>query len=226
MQQIGGFNMRGEEMWEQGLFGDYTSPVLAYAPAGGRFALSRVLLHSSAIPDQPISPDEVSSQTVVVYQTGTGKQLLHADCSPVERASQNFTLAPDGLALAVIHANAIEIYNLPPLTSKDQSDLQLARTLAPPDTNLPVNFARASSSAREADPSTAPPDRPGPQLPTHAAANTQAPPAPTPAAQPASASTQTSGDTAPEQHRAAPTLYTLPTDHPPTTSKNPQEDPQ
>ena len=222
--------MRGEEMWEQGLFGDYTSPVLAYAPAGGRFALSRVMLRSSAIPDQPISADEVSSQTVVVYQTGTGKQLLHADCSPVERASQNFTLAPDGRALAVIHGDAIEIYNLPPLTSKDQSDLQLARTIAPPDTDLPVNFTRASSAAPEDDLSTTQQDKPGPQLPAPAAANTQSSPpsdaAAQTATQPAPTPTQTSGDTAPEQHRAPPTLYTLPTDKAPAAPKNPQENPQ
>ncbi len=66
-QQLGGFNMRGEEMWEQGLFGNYTSPGLAFAPSGGRFALSRVLLRNSIIPDQPISADEISAQTVVVY---------------------------------------------------------------------------------------------------------------------------------------------------------------
>jgi hypothetical protein len=66
-QQIGGFNMRGEEMWEQGLFGDFVAPSIAFAPAGGRFALSRLLLRTSAIADQPITADEVSSQTVVVY---------------------------------------------------------------------------------------------------------------------------------------------------------------
>ena len=54
-QQVGGFNMRGEEMWEQGIFGDYISPSLAYAPAGGRFALSRILLKNSVIADQPLS---------------------------------------------------------------------------------------------------------------------------------------------------------------------------
>jgi len=81
-QQLGGFNMRGEEMWEQGLFGDFIAPSIAYAPAAGRFALSRILLRVSAVADQPISSDEVNAQAVVVYQTGTGKQLLRADCSP------------------------------------------------------------------------------------------------------------------------------------------------
>src|SRR5271168_5315820 len=108
-QQLGGFNMRGEEMWEQGLFGDFIAPSLAYAPAGGRFALSRIMVRSSAVADQPISSDEVSAQAVVVYQTNSGKQLLRADCSPVERAGQNFALSPNGLSLAVVHADAIAI---------------------------------------------------------------------------------------------------------------------
>ena len=73
-------------------------PTFAFAPAAGRFALSRVLdpqLRQS--PTQPISADEISAQTVVVYQTDSGKQLLRVDCSPVDRAGQNFALSPDGL---------------------------------------------------------------------------------------------------------------------------------
>ena len=155
--------MRGEEMWEQGLFGDFMAPSIAYAPAGGRFALSRVTLRSSAIADQPISSDQVSGQNVVVYQTGTGKQLLRSDCSPVERAGQNFTLSPNGLALAVVHNDAIEIYNLPPLTTKDESDLKLAHSIAPPENNLPVRFpGLATLSDADAE------GQPIPQLPDDA----------------------------------------------------------
>src|SRR5882757_9051152 len=150
-QQLGGFNMRGEEMWEQGLFGDFIAPSIAYAPAGGRFALSRIMLHSSFIADQPISSDQVSCQNVVVYQTGTGKPLLRADCSPVQRAGQNFALSPNGLALAVLHADAIEIYNLPPLTTKDESDLKLAHSIAPPENNLPVRFPGLTTLASTED---------------------------------------------------------------------------
>jgi hypothetical protein len=227
MQQIGGFNMRGEEMWEQGLFGDFIAPSLTYAPAGGRFALSRVMLRGSAVPDQPISSDEVSTQTVVVYQTNSGKQLLRADCSPVERAGQNFALSPNGLALAVVHADAIEIYSLPPLTTKDEAAVKLARTSAPAENDLPVQFTVATPSSTDAD--SAPEPNPQPATPTTQPAATNALPnsnpsqpvssntAPTPAA------TQPSGDASPDQHRSAPTLYTLPDDKPPA---NPKDTPQ
>jgi hypothetical protein len=229
MQQIGGFNMRGEEMWEQGLFGDFIAPSMAYAPAGGRFALSRIMLRHSAIPDQMISNDEISSQTVVVYQTGTGKQLIHADCSPVERAGQNFTLSPNGLALAVVHGDAIEIYTLPPLTDKDEVALKLAQTSAPAENNLPVRFTAPVPSSTDAD-AAAPQPSPQPAAVPTTTADTPPPSnQPSPSTQPTTPApeaaqplppalnetpdSQPSGDPAPEQqHRTPPTLYTLPDD--------------
>jgi hypothetical protein len=244
-QQLGGFNMRGEEMWEQGLFGDFIAPSIAYAPTSGRFALSRVMLRTSAVADQPISSDEVSAQTVVVYQTGTGKQLLRTDCSPVERAGQNFALSPNGLGLAVVHADAIEIYNLPPLTTKDESDLKLARSIAPPENNLPIQFTgKATLSSTDTDTTSQPspqpaatntsPDSTQPatsnQTTTQPAAQTTPPTQtrnseatpPQPVASPAPAA-QPSGDTPPEQHRTPPTLYNLPDDkRPPSPKDTPQ----
>jgi hypothetical protein len=223
-------------MWEQGLFGDFVAPSLAYAPAGGRFALSRVLLRISAVPDQPISADEVSTQSVVVYQTNTGKQLLRADCSPVERAGQNFTLSPNGLALAVVHADAIEIYNLPPLSTKDEAELKLAQSSAPEESNLPVRFsAQAAPSSAEADSANPSPPSPAPAAAPSAPSDDAnlpvlfSPPAAQPAQQPPpttqTPATQSSGDAPPEQHRAPPTLYNLPNDKVPASDK-PKETPQ
>jgi hypothetical protein len=244
VHEIGGFNMRGEEMWEQGLFGDFIAPSIAYAPAGGRFALSRILLRNSVIADQPISADEVSSQSVIVYQTGTGKQLLRADCSPVERAGQNFALSPNGLGLAVVHADAVEIYNLPPLTTKDEADVKLARSSEPPENNLPVRFtgraepspdatANADASDAQSNSQSNPPQPATPAAASNtggAANSTQtqsakpeaplASPQPAPI-DPAPSTQQPSGDPATGQRRAPPTLYNLPGDKPPDTPQKP-----
>jgi hypothetical protein len=223
---LGGFNMRGQEMWEQNLYGEYLAPSLVFAPASGRFAFSRILAHSTLVPDQPVSSDEIQSQSVVVYQTGSGKQILRAECSPVERAGQNFALAPDGLSLAVVHADAIEIYALPALTSKEQADLKLAEASAPPPNDIPVHFGSESAQAIEADSST-------PDNPSSTPATTEADPAGDrtslhpPAAQPdpPPAASQASGDSLPEQPRKPPTLYTLPTDKVPNAN-SPRTDPQ
>jgi hypothetical protein len=168
--------MRGQEMWEQGIFGDFIAPSLVYAPSSGRFALSRVLLHNSVVADQPIVPEEISSQTVVVYQTDSGKQILHVDCSPVERAGQNFALSPDGLSFAVVHADAIEIYHLPPLTSKEENAVKLAQTSAPPVNDLPVRFAnQPTPSAEEADSTVQPEAQPDNSVVSPTAAGNAAP---------------------------------------------------
>jgi hypothetical protein len=249
IQAFGGFNMRGQEMWEQGIFGDFIAPSLVYAPSSGRFAFSRILLHGSAVPDQPISSDEVGAQSVVVYQTNSGKQLLHAECSPVERAGQNFTLSPDGLSLALIHADAIEIYRLPPLSDKDETAIKLAQTSAPAETDLPVHFAeRPTPSSEEADSTVQPEAQPDNAI-TPATASKAAPNSPGQTSQPethpnaptsndldqttefpdrpaqASDAAQPSGDADPEAHRKPPTLYTLPTDKP-ANADRPKDTPQ
>lgn len=224
MHTLGGFNMRGEEMWEQNLIGDYLSPSLAFATSDGRFALSRVLTRSEFLPDQPISPDLVSSQTVVVMQASTGRQIFKTDCSPIARAGQNFALSPDGLSLAVVRADAIEIYPLPPLTGKEQSALKLAQASAPHQNDLPIRLNSDTETDAPTDAETAPaPSTTDAAQPAPAAASTQPE---TSTADSSAASANSAGaipassiqpvasgdDDALPGHRKPPTLYTLPTD--------------
>jgi hypothetical protein len=131
-QVLGGFNMRGEEMWQQNLQESYIAPAFAFAPHAGRFALSRLLTHSSVVQTSDIlMPELVAGQAIVVYQTDTGRQLLRIEATPVARAGQNFSLSPDGLTLAVIKTNAIEVYALPQLTPQDRDAVKLAESSAP-----------------------------------------------------------------------------------------------
>lgn len=227
-QVLGGFNMRGEEMWEQNLFGEFVASSFAFSPSSGRFALGRVLGTPFADGSAPIVPEAFTSQSVVVYQTETGKQILHIDCSPIARAGQNFALSPDGMNLAVIRENAVQIYSLPPLSATDQADIKEARALIPEQTTLTVDFSEPSSdnaaAAQEAEPSlpsmpegsdsaASKPALPKPDSPDASmAANV---PAATPVAAETpkpSASSVPAADAAPEEPRKPPTLYTLPTD--------------
>src|SRR6185437_10840438 len=106
---LGGFNLGGEEMWEQNLSGDFIATFMTFAPESGRFALGRVM-GNAAIDDLQGSGAGLTGQSVIVYQMESGKQLLHVDCSPVVRAGQNFALSPDGMSLAVVRENAVEIF--------------------------------------------------------------------------------------------------------------------
>lgn len=216
-QVLGGFNMRGEEMWEQTLPGDYVAQSMVFAASSGRFALGRVLGESSADDLQPVLESALTSQSVVVYQTESGKQILRVDCTPIARAGQNFALSPDGLSLAVVRGYAIELYGLPQLSTKELADIKEARRLVPQTSELPIEFAgpspvqaisppesdSASAKAASAD-SIALPEVP------KAASVPVAAPAPA-AVQPAVSRTAV-GDAAPEQRRKPPTLYTLPGD--------------
>ncbi len=154
---LAGFNLKGEEMWEQGLYESYVSPTFAFAPAAGRFALGRTLVSIALDADAPLPGSAVTGQEVRVYQNYNGKVLFKIDCSPVERAGQNFALSPDGLRLAVVretvvrHAatkdddaysqtsTAVEVYPLPALTDQDSAAVKEAEKLAPADTGARID---------------------------------------------------------------------------------------
>ncbi len=219
-QILGGFNMRGEETWEQNLYSDYISPTLVFSHSRGRFALGRVLVHSAATPDQPLLPEEMGTQTVVVYQAVSGRQILRVECSPIEPAGQNFALSPDGLHLALVRDNAIEIDTLPELTGKEDAEAKLAEADAPEDTVLPVHFSADqetladSDSAADTTSDTVGSSSQVDNLTQGAAtASASTTPASESTAIAPSASTA-GGDPAPNQPRQRPTLYTLPTDPP------------
>ena len=147
-QVMGGFNLRGEEMWEQVFPESYIAPAFSLAPAAGRFALGRVLVSSALLEMSTLSPDLLTGQTVTVYSIDSGRQLLHAECGPVQRAGPNFDLTPDGLQLAVIHNEAIEIYKLPPISGAEQAALRKAAALAPATADGPVRLKRTSAGGK------------------------------------------------------------------------------
>ncbi|WP_260706425.1 hypothetical protein [Edaphobacter flagellatus] len=221
-QIIGGFNMRGEEMWEQNLTETYLAPSFAFAPAAGRFAFSRILTHTSLVAEESLQPELVAGQDIVVYQNESGRQVLHTDATPVARAGQNFALSPDGMSLAVIHTDTIDIYSLPPLSGKDREAMKLAEAAAPKPEPAPVSQALVVSPPSAAETpaaNLAPPEPKAPAAAAPSAADTAAAesaqpettPKPAAEAQP-DASAQTSGSDAsdadaPPKPRKPPTLY-------------------
>ncbi len=208
---IGGFNMHGEQVWQQNFMDAHAFPNFAFAPAGGRFALSRNIVASTAGITVDFAPSQFTTQEIRVYQMYNGKQLLRVEASPVQRVGQNYDLSPEGLRLAVLHAEAVELYRLPALSREDEVGIRAAKALQPEDTRAPVNLA---SHVRPAVPATSA------VVPGNSAkvAEPVAPSiAPTPALKPEPAATAPLGDVPAEtgERRKPPTLYTLPTDKPP-----------
>jgi hypothetical protein len=184
------------------------------------------MLRSPFTGAEEIDPQDMASQNVIVYQTESGKQIFKMDCSPIERAGQNFALSPDGLSLGVVADGAVEVYDLPPLTSKEQAAIKLAQASAPPINQLPVQLAAQtappSDSSSNAETQPAQPDSSSKAAPVAAPASqaetdttnspgkTPGPPATPPSA--AAPTQDASGDAQSEESRKPPTLYTLPND--------------
>jgi hypothetical protein len=233
-QVLAGFNMRGEEMWEQNMPETYVAPTFDYAPRAGRFVLSRVLTHSSVVQGGDIlMPELVSGQSIVVYQTDSGRQVLRIDASPVVRAGQNFALSPDGLSLAVVRGDAIEIHSLPPLTPKEREAVQKAEVSAPGDDGGSPGMlgdqgtASDAAAVRPAEAAPSPPAAPAVDAAANAPIASQStPPAAPETAPPANTASgplpdkpsplagdekQTNTDEAP---RKPPTLYNEPGEKP------------
>jgi hypothetical protein len=165
---LAGFNMKGEEMWQQNFSDTHVNPTFAFAPEAGRFALGRTIVSGDFDPELPLPAAVVTGQEVRVYQTYDGKQLLRIGCTPVERAGQNFSLSPDGLRLAVVRETmvrhpatkdnaaysqletAAEVYALPELTPQDRAAVKEAQTLAPEDTGARIDLALQRGSGASA----------------------------------------------------------------------------
>jgi hypothetical protein len=228
-QVVAGFNMRGEEMWEQNLSETYIAPTFAFAPKGGRFVLSRVLTHSSVVQTGDIlMPELVAGQSIVVYQTDSGRQILKVDAAPVVRAGQNFALAPDGMTLALVQGSEIDLYNLPSLSAKEREAVKLAEASAPQDDGAPMQLGETPAESTSAlQPSAAATPDPAATNASSSAAPEAAPPS-TPESSSSAASAPeekqdkqsaqnkpSADDQAPaESPRKPPTLYNEPGDKP------------
>jgi hypothetical protein len=215
---LAGFNLKGDEMWQQNFTDTQVNPTFSFAPAAGRFALGRTIVSMGVEPDSPLPASMVLGQEVRVYQSYSGRQLFKIDLTPVERAGQNFALSADGIRLAVVRENlvhhavskdsdaytrreaGVEVYTLPSLTKEDQAAVKEAEARAPADTGAKIDDALRRVSAEEA------------KVASGAAAATVATPVAIPGdtatnEQGAGDPTTAEGDAEPTAPRKPPTLY-------------------
>jgi hypothetical protein len=224
-QDFAGFNLQGEEMWQQNFYESYVSPLFAFAPAAGRFALGRTLVSNPIDPDMPLPASIVSAQEVRVYQTYSGKQLMRIDLTPVVRSGQNFALSPNGMKLAVVrealvhHGGTkddaaytqveagVEVYPLPPLTDDDRAVLKKTEAQAPADTGARIDLslerirdAGATAAGKAGDSPAA--------VPRTAVVDSGLPEAPAPTKEAGAAPAPVpEGDAVPSAPRKPPTLF-------------------
>jgi hypothetical protein len=219
-------------MWQQNFLDSHVGPTFAFAPAAGRFALGRTIVSTPLEPDVPLAAGTVVAQEVRVYQSYDGKILFKIECTPVERAGQNFAMSDDGMRLAVVRETqvrhsatkdydaymetqaAVEVYSLPELTKEDTAALKAAEKLAPEDSGVRIDLALMKSSggsgSAQNGAAAAPPeplDVPAPAPPVEAGTPSPAVAGTQPAGDAADAGNATTDDSAPAESRKAPTLY-------------------
>jgi hypothetical protein len=150
----------GHETWEEP-FGEFAqTPAFEFAPAAGRFAMLRTstVEVSESGPGGSNLGHTTTNQEVRVYQTESGDLLLRLPMSPVFRVPENFDLAEDGRALAVLHDDEIQVWTLPAPSKKDVQDLAEVMQFAPPANELPVSLrkiAEETAAAARSDTATA-----------------------------------------------------------------------
>jgi hypothetical protein len=206
---LGGFNLSGEQMWQQDLREPQAFPNFAVAPAAGRFALSRNLVAPGAGITVEFAPSAFTAQEIRVYQMYNGKQLLTVQATPVQRAGGNYDLSPEGMRLAVLQEDAVMVYRLPAPTPADAAGVKAAQALVPARIDAPVLLM---SHGR---PGVLPGDN---QTANQAAQHAVVVPLKSPTAVapilPESSHDDVAAGEGTGEPRKAPTLYTLPGDQP------------
>jgi hypothetical protein len=149
---LGGFNMKGEQMWVQSLSTGVRMPFLASAPATGRFAMSRLLFPFTPTDLSTLLPDQFSGQEITVTQTWNGQELFRLQVTPIQRTGQNFDLSPDGLTLVLLREGYIELFQLPGLTDKDRVQIAKEALLVPEKNDAEIRLASRSAPSPERKP--------------------------------------------------------------------------
>ena len=143
---LSAYGFDGQLNWQQALGGEALQPpTFVSAPEAGRFAMSRLLAssNSSSVGSMRLD-DGTLSQNIRVIATVSGDPLLSIPCVPAARTPENFDLSSDGRTLAVLAADTIDLYTLPPLSEREHKDLVDAETMLPPRSTGPVILRRIS----------------------------------------------------------------------------------
>lgn len=111
------FSLDGKRLWSYRWDSHYIWPTTADSADGRRIAFSVLRVAHAIGAMEPFDETEVQAQRVEVLDADTGKLELTQFAKPILSAGQNYALSPDGSRFAVLRENAIEVYDLPALTT-------------------------------------------------------------------------------------------------------------
>lgn len=107
-------NADGKLLWESWWANNQIWPAFANSRDGSRFAVSRLRATHGVNALDAIGDDDIKGQALQVLDPIGGSILLSVNVTPAVSSAENFALSPSGNKFAVLTADAIEIYNVPP----------------------------------------------------------------------------------------------------------------
>lgn len=150
------FALAGRRLWRQHWSRYRTFPAVVRDEDNSRFGVSTLRETPPATsttkpdsapydPDDALQPDphqlDIFEQDIQVFDTATGNTVFSLNARPAVLGGENFSLSPDGRRLAVLQGDALELYDLPQITSDEQAKFAQLKT------EVPDLFAAASPPA-------------------------------------------------------------------------------
>ena len=99
-------------MWTAPCPGTQVWPLLVVSADGSILARETLTVSHPVDPFSPLSFDEVTGQSVEVYDAAQGTLKLRAPANPVLDGGGNVAISPSGKRVAVLNAGAIQVYEL------------------------------------------------------------------------------------------------------------------
>jgi hypothetical protein len=160
---VSAFTVTGNRLWRQHWQGHRYAPVVAPSEDGSRFVISTLRLIDGPTPDaendepgpdkegpDKEGPDkEGLEQRIQVLDTASGDAVLSLVVSPVILGGQNFSLAPDGSHLVLLHGTTLEFYDLPQMSADERARYTAVRADVP---GLYIPASEAASADTDSEP--------------------------------------------------------------------------
>jgi hypothetical protein len=104
----------GRRLWDNNGSGSLVWPILVTGANGLRFARETLIATHDVTAFAPLGSDDIKGQDVQVIDAATGKVVLRAMASPTFDAGGNAAISPSGRRVAIIMAEGIQVFELPP----------------------------------------------------------------------------------------------------------------
>jgi len=104
-------------LWMQRFEQPFTGETQSLAPDAGRFALSVLSTLYKTSHFEAVNGDNTTGQWIRVYDTLSGAIVTTVEAVPIQQDGHNYALSPDGLRLALLGSDEINVFALAPITA-------------------------------------------------------------------------------------------------------------